>query len=63
MSKPCEDTTKPRVLIGWASAANLQSVADQNRKLANPHWPLNVAPDSTPNFCFPIYVENPPDEM
>jgi hypothetical protein len=50
-----------RVLIGWASAKNLQTVSDQNRNLKNPHWPLNVAPERTPTFCFPLYVENPPE--
>lgn len=50
-----------RVLIGWASAPNLQSVADQNRKKGNPHWPLNVAPDRTLTYCFPLYAGNPPE--
>jgi hypothetical protein len=50
-----------RVLIGWATAHGLQAVADQNKKVRHTTWPLNIRLEQTPRYCFPIYVENPPD--
>ena len=51
-----------RVLIGWATAPNLQSVEDQHKNVKHTVWPLNIRSHRTPKYCFPIYVENPPDD-